>query len=306
LIAAPPALASYWAPRYWPTWVLVLWLRLTAALPWRTAIRLHRWLGRVAGVLLSSRRRIVRRNLELCFADLDARQIEALTARHFENLGVFVAETAMAWFADPARRAHRFRIEGSEHLQAALARGKGVLLYAGHFTSLEICIPVIKQLVPLFAFVFRKRHNPLLDEFQSRCRERAAHVALVNDDIRAVLRLLEENAAVVHIPDQARIEGGELLPFFGEPAMTSTATSRLARLSGAVIIPLFFRRLPGDGGYLLRFHAPLEGLPSDDVTRDTVRLIGVLEDFVRECPEQYLWAHRKFKDRPGNLPDVYA
>jgi KDO2-lipid IV(A) lauroyltransferase len=306
LVTAPPALARYWAPRYWPTWAFVLWLRFTAALPWRAAIRLHRWLGRAMGVLLPGRRRIVRRNLELCFPDLDARQIDALTKLSFENLGVFVAETAMSWFADPVRLAHRFRIEGVEHLQAALARGKGVLLYAGHFTPLEICIPVIKQQAPLFAFVFRKRHNPLLNEFQTRCRERAAHVSLVNDDIRAVLRLLQENATVVHIPDQARVESGELLSFFGEPAMTSTSTSRLARLSGAAILPLFFRRLPDDEGYLLRFHAPLEGLPSDDAARDTMRLIGVLEEFVRECPEQYLWTHRKFKDRPGDLPDAYA
>jgi KDO2-lipid IV(A) lauroyltransferase len=88
--------------------------------------------------------------------------------------------------------------------------------------------------------------------------------------------------------------------------MTSTATSRLARLSGAAIIPLFYCRLPDDSGYLMRFHAPLEDLPTDDAAKDTVRLIGVLEAFIRECPEQYLWTHRKFKDRPGDLPDAYA
>jgi KDO2-lipid IV(A) lauroyltransferase len=121
-----------------------------------------------------------------------------------------------------------------------------------------------------------------------------------------MLRLLEQNAVVWYAPDQARIDSGELVPFFGEPAMTSTATSRLARLSGAIVIPLFFCRLADESGYLLRFHAPLEDLPTADTLCDTIRLTAVLEEFVRECPDQYMWVHRKFKDRPSNLPDAYA
>ena len=70
------------------------------------------------------------------------------------------------------------RIEGREHLDAAVARGKGVLLYSGHFTTLEICVPVVKGLVPLYAFMFRRRNNPLLNELQRRYRRKAAHVSV--------------------------------------------------------------------------------------------------------------------------------
>jgi KDO2-lipid IV(A) lauroyltransferase len=300
-----PPLTAYWSPRYWPTWVFVLWLRLTAVLPWRAAIALHRPLGRAVGAVLRSRRRIVRRNLQICFPHLDSQQLDALTKRQFENLGAFVAELAIAWFGSVERTAHLFRVEGVEHLQAALARGKGVLLFSGHFTTLEICVPTIKSLVPLFAFMFRARSNALLNVLQTRCRRRAAHVALANDDVRAVLRLLSKNAVVWYAPDQARIDRGELIEFFGEPAMTSTAASRLARLSGAAVVPLFFQRLPDCSGYLLRFHAPLADLPTKDAAHDTVRLVAVLESFVRECPEQYFWTHRKFKNRPAGLPDAY-
>ena len=303
--ADAPSLAGYWGPRYWPVWAFALWLRLSVVLPWRVSIDLHRYLGRAAGLLLPSRRRIVRRNLQMCFPHLDRRQIDALTQRQFENVGASIAEIAITWFGSVDSAARLFRIEGIQHLQAALASGKGVLLFSGHFTTLEICVPVIKSLVPFYAFMFRARSNPLLNALQARGRRRAAHVALTNNDVRAVLRLLRKNAVVWYAPDQARIDSGELLPFFGEPAMTSTAASRLARLSGAAVIPLFFRRLPGHAGYLLRFHAPLAGLPSADTTHDTARLVAVLEDFVRECPEQYFWTHRKFKDRPADLPDAY-
>ena len=266
--AALPALTPYWGPRYWPTWVFVLWLRFAAALPWRVAIALHMHLGRVAGALLPGRRRIVRRNLQICFPRLDSQQIEVLTKRQFENVGAFLAEVASTWFGSTERVAHLFRIEGVEHLHAALARGKGVLLFSGHFTTLEICVPVIKSLVPCYAFMFRARSNALLNAFQTRGRRRAAHVALSQQQrARRGATAGARNAVVWYAPDQARVNSGELLPFFGEPAMTSTAASRLARLSGAAVIPLFFRRLPGYSGYLLRFHAPLAGLPSNDATQ---------------------------------------
>jgi len=300
----PPSLSRFWGPRYWPTWLLLAWFRLTAALPWRLAIAIHEGFGRVLWWALRRRRRIVVRNLEICFPELDAAAVRALAKRHFESLGACLAEIAWSWFASPARLASLCRFEGVEHLREALARGKGVLLFSGHFTPLEICA-TIKPLVPQFVFMFRPRHNPLLDAMQMRGRLRAAHGSVRNDDVRALLRFLKNNAVVWYAPDQAHVKNGELVPFFGEPAMTNTATSRIAKISGAAIVPLFFCRLPDKSGYLLRFHAPLANLPSDDALQDTTRLMGVVESFVRECPEQYFWIHRKFKSRPAALPDAY-
>jgi Kdo2-lipid IVA lauroyltransferase/acyltransferase len=299
------ALTRFWGPKYWPTWLLMLWFRITALLPWRVAVGAHKRIGSVAGVLQRRRRRVVRRNLDICFPQLSSAEISALTSQHFENVGAFIAETAIAWFGNVDRLRHLYRVDGAEHLQSAIGRGKGVLLFSGHFTALEICVPMIKPLVPLFAFMFRKRGNPLLNEIQRRGRRRAAHISVANDDVRSLLRMLGKNAVVWYAADRASVDFGTLLPFFGEPAMTSTATSRLARVSGAAIIPLFFCRLPGNSGYLLRFHAPLDDLPSSDEVRDTQRLTKVLEEFVRECPEQYFWIHRRFKGRPSELPEAY-
>lgn len=298
-------LARCRSPRYWPVWLLDGWLRLSAALPWRAVFAVHKVLGRLSGAVTRRRRRIVRRNLELCFPELPAAAIEATAAQHFANVGAFFAEMALAWYGSPERRSGLYRIEGAEHLHAALARGKGVLLYTGHFTTIEVCAPAVKPLVPLYAFMFKQRRNPLLNALQTRGRGSYAHVSVASDDVREMLALLERNAVVWYSPDQARMDSGKLVPFFSQPAMTSTAPSRLARLSGAAIVPLFYRRLADDSGYLLRFHAPLPGLPSRDAVHDTVRLTEVLEGFVRECPEQYFWTHRKFKNRPG-VADAYG
>jgi KDO2-lipid IV(A) lauroyltransferase len=307
LLSAPPdvVFAQCRGPRYWPTWLFAGWLRLVAFLPWRLAIMLHKALGRLGGVLLRRRRRVVRRNLEICFPELRSAEIETIVGRNFANLGACFAELAFSWYSPPAKRAHLFRVEGTEHLQDALAKGKGVVLYSGHFTTLEICGSMLKPLVPLYAFMFKARRNPLLNAFQTRGRSDYAHVSVASDDVRELLALLARNAVVWYAPDQARIDGGELVPFFSQPAMTSTAPSRLARVSGATIVPFFFRRLDDESGYLLRFDAPPAGVPTRDAIADTTRLTAVLEGFIRECPDQYLWTHRKFKDRPGSS-DAYA
>jgi len=297
-------LSRFLGPRYWSTWVFVAWLRFVAALPWRTAIRLHRFLGRLASPFMARKRAVIRRNLEICFPQLSENERAVLVARNVENISLFMAEVGISWFGAPEKYAHLFRIEGTEHLAAGLARGRGVVLFSGHFTTLEICVPTIKSLVPFYAFMFSARRNALLNEFQRRCRKRAAHVSVVAEDVRALLKLLKKNATVWYAPDQVRTERGELLPFFGEPSLWSTATSRLARVSGAAVIPFSFYRLPDDSGYVLRFREPLPDFPSDDVRHDTSRLLAVLEEFVKESPDQYFWTHKRFRGRKG-LPDAY-
>jgi KDO2-lipid IV(A) lauroyltransferase len=282
-------------------------MRLTAAMPLGLALRTHELLGRVAYRFAEKPRRIVKRNLELCFPELDAGAVERLARRHFAALGASVAESAFAWFASDRKLQSRFDIVGQEHLDAAVAAGRGVILFTGHFSTLEICGRPFKRLTPLFACMFSHRSNPLLDGIQRRGRMRSAHEAVASNDVRGLIRVLRRNAAIWYAPDQ--YHGGPnavLIPFFHELAMTNVATSKLARVSGAAVVPFSFRRYEGKARYELRFHAPLEGFPSEDAVEDARRLVSLLEDFIRTAPDQYLWMHKKFKGRPAPLPDLYG
>ena len=300
-------LRHYWQPRHWGAWLFILWLKVTAFLPWRATVALHSWLGRALWYLLPRSRHVMLRNLEICFPQLTPAEIEALARTHLRNLGASIGEVALAWFGTAPWARPPVRVEGIEHLNAALARGKGVILFTGHFTSVEIATQFLKPLIPLFAFMFTPRNSPVLDAMQTRGRLRTGHVPLPSTAIRALVRQLKRNAVVWYAPDLAYVSSSAaLVPFFGEPAMTNTGASRLARLSGAAVVPLYFRRLEGGAGYLLRFTPPPENFPSDDVFEDTRRLTAVLEGFIRECPEQYFWTQRKFKNRGAGLPDVYA
>jgi KDO2-lipid IV(A) lauroyltransferase len=308
--AAPSTLEllrRYWQPRHWPAWLFILWLKLTALLPWRATVALHYQLGRGLWHLLPRSRRVMLRNLEACFPQLTAAEVEALGRKHFRNLGASIGEVALAWFGNAPWARPPVRVEGIEHLHAALAGGRGVILFTGHFTPVEIATQFLKPLIPLFAFMFTPRNSPVLDAMQTRGRLRTGHVPLPSTAIRGLVRQLQRNAVVWYAPDLAYVSSSaQLVPFFGEPAMTNTGASRLARLSGATVVPLYFRRLDGGAGYLLRFAAPPPNFPSDDVLEDTRRLTAVLEDFIRECPEQYFWTQRKFKNRGPELPDIYA
>jgi len=298
-------LYRFWRPRFWRAWVFYLWLRLTACLPLRAALSLYRGVGRMFYRMASRQRRIVRRNIELCFPELSAEAREQLVRRHFESFGMSIAETAFAWFASDRRLMHRFTVHGLEHLNRALERGKGVILYTGHFATIDLCGHPLKHATPLFAVMFSHRSSELLDEVQRRGRMREAHEAFPSDNVRAMIRSLQRNAAVWYAPDQMYLEG-ELLPFFHELAMTNVATSKLARLTGAVVVPFAYRRSDPKGRYELTLHPPLDNFPTDDAVADTRRLVRYLEEFIRAAPEQYAWMHRKFKDRPAPLPDLYA
>jgi KDO2-lipid IV(A) lauroyltransferase len=137
-------------------------------------------------------------------------------------------------------------------------------------------------------------------------RERRMAVAVHFDDLRGLMRALKDGHVIWYAPDQARrLKLSALLPFFGVPSVTSTATARIAAMTGAAVVPYFGKRR-ADGSYLLTILPALENFPSADAEADAVRVNRLIEDAVRAAPEQYFWVHKRFKARGPDLPDVYA
>jgi KDO2-lipid IV(A) lauroyltransferase len=304
----PPelSLAPFAAPRYWPTWALLAMLHAAARLPPRGQRALGRGIGRLLRHLKRREYRVAQRNLELCFKDLGAAERHALLERHFEAVGMSFVEMGVGWFTPIERLLQRVTIVGREHLEAALARGRGALLFAAHFTTLEVGVAVLEELAPRTSCMYRPQRNSMMDVMIRRGRYRFAKEQIPRDNVRALLRKLRDNFAVVYLPDQTTLgKQSELLPFFGEPTVTNTATSKLAAISGASVLPYFFRRLP-DGDYRVDIGAPLEAFPGESAAGDTQRLFALLEQYIRLAPEQYLWLYKKFKGRPPPLEDVYA
>jgi KDO2-lipid IV(A) lauroyltransferase len=250
--------------------------------------------------------RTARRNMELCLPQLSAGEREKLLDRHFESLGIALVEVPFAWWSRAADIDRIVTIEGREHVEAALAAGKGVILLTAHFTTLEMGGRILARVAPV-NFLYRPTKNEVLARFLSRCRCAHGGNPIARDDIRALISALKRNECVWYAPDQCyRKKGAEMVPMFGIPAATNTLTSRLARMTGATVLPYFFERLPGSQGYHAVIHPPLENFPSDCASADTARFNLMIEAQVRNVPEQYLWIHRRFKGLTDDYPDYYA
>ena len=294
-------------PRHWPMWVGVglLWV-LVKALPWRWLVRLGEGVGAALYPLARVRRRIAETNIRLCFPELDAPAQRRLVKDHFRAMGAALFETPFGWWASEKQLAPLGHIEGLEHLRKAQAQGKGVLLLSAHFTSLEICGRLMLRHQALSA-MYRPNQNPVVEYFFRRNREKHCTRAIRRDQAKDVIRTLRQGEVVWYAPDQAfKTRASVVVPFFGHPAATNPATSRLAKITGAPVVPFFGYRLPGSQGYRLVIHPPLEDFPGDTPEADATRINQVIESAIREAPEQYFWTHRRFKyKKRWGIPDPY-
>lgn len=294
-----------WHPYCWPGWAGVVLLWLIARLPHRLALALGAGLGPLVLGLIPRRRRVIERNLELCFPQWSPLQRAQIARANRRESGRMLAAFAWGWFGSRSRVARLpMQIEGLEHVAAARAAGRGVLLVGAHFSHLELAGRLLTQRVPL-AGMYREHHDPAFEWAVKRARARYADQMFRRDELRGVLRYLKSGGVLWYAPDQEYRRGERLfVPFFGIPASTISATHQMARLSGAAVIGFAHRRL-ADGSYQLRLLPALTDFPTSDASADTERVNAMLEAIIREAPEQYLWLHARFKTRPPGMPNLY-
>ena len=299
-------LIRLWITRYWRNWLVYLWMRSTARLPYSTQLALGKRIGKLMYTILPNRRLVARRNLELCFPGLSRPEHESLLKRHFESVGAATAEMSMGWFGSEQIIHQLVHVEGSSNLTTALQKGTGVILFSGHFTTFEFFFPVLKKFCPWLCAMYKTQRSPLMDRIMHKGRSRSIDELLPKTRVRAMLKSLSKNAVVWYASDQSyHQKQSELVPFFNQPAMTNTAISRIAKTSGATVLPYFCRRLEDDSGYVMNIGGPLENFPTNNAIEDTRRLTALLEEYIQLCPEQYFWIHRRFKGRPEPHPNPY-
>ncbi|KMT56879.1 lipid A biosynthesis lauroyl acyltransferase [Pseudomonas fildesensis] len=299
--------AVFFHPRFWLLWLGLGLLWLVTQLPYRALLVIGRLLGagmyRVAG----ERRRIAAVNLELCFPEKSAKERKHLLKENFASTGIAFFEMAMSWWWSRQRLARLAHVEGLEHLKQAQLDGKGVILMALHFTTLEIGAALLGQKHTIDG-MYREHGNPLFDYIQRRGRERhnLDSLAVEREDVRGMLKLLRAGRAIWYAPDQDYgAKQSIFVPLFGIQAATVTATSKFARLGKALVVPFTQERLADGSGYRLVIHPPLTDFPGESDEIDCLRINQWVEASVRECPEQYLWTHRRFKSRPAGEPKIY-
>ncbi len=296
---APPL-----GPRQWPAWAGIGLAWLAARLPWPLQRALGRGIGRLLSVAMRGRRDVAARNIALCFPELDPAARAALVTASFGALGIGLFEFARAWWGSVAPMRRGLRVEGLEHLEAARAGGRGVIVVSGHFTTLEIAARLMCNYAPL-AGMYRPHDQGAMEWAVRRGRLRYAAAMFTREELRPALKHLKQGGLLWFAPDQDTRRGDSVyVPFFGHPAYSLTSTHQLARLSGAAVIAFSHVRRE-DGGYTLRLSPAFADFPSADATADTAQVIAAIEDMVRQAPTQYLWIHRRFKRQPDGRGKLY-
>ncbi len=287
--------------------IALLWL-LWRSLPARMLGALGTTLGSVLYYLAAERRRIGATNLRLCFPEHAEAGRARLLLAHFRALGRATLLETVSWWGNRDEVERLTRLEGCEHYLAHA--GKPVIWLAPHFVGLNIGgVRVTAEYAPIVSLYARIK-NPHIDRLMLRARTRFSHadkhseMFSRHDGIKPVIRAIRKGLPFYYLPDMDFGRKDAIFsPFFGVPAATVTGLSRIAKATGAVVIPCITSW--EEHGFVARFHPAWENFPSGDVEADTRRMNAFIEDRIREMPEQYFWLHKRFKTRPEGEPSLY-
>ena len=299
-------LRSYLAPRYWGLWFAIGLLRLITLLPLPIVQSVGSALGLLIYRVTPSRRRAARINLKQAYPDLNDEEIDVLNKKSFKSLGISVFEMGIAWFTKSDVLQKQCQIEGKEYLDQAMAKNKGVLLLTAHFTTLEMGGHLIGTYVEKYNAVFKRAHNPLFNALMVHYRSKMGEELIETRNVRAIIRGLKKGHATWFGPDQDFADQEIVFtPFLGGIASTLTATAKIAKITGAAVVPFYPVRLENSRGYKLIVLPELEDFPSADIEADSSRVNKILENMVYNYPEQYLWSHKRFKTQPDRKTNIY-
>ncbi len=286
--------------------------RLALALMWLLHFLPLSWLaplgigfGRLLFALAGERRRVAATNLRLCFPTLSEAERLDLARRHFEAFGRSFLERGLLWWASPARLKKLVRIEGLENFQALA--GRPTILLVPHFIGLDMGgtrIMLEFNIVSIYA----NQKNLLFNAALLKGRSRFGGSTLLSrqEGTRKAIKAMRAGKPFYYLPDMDYGERDTIfVPFFGVPAATITGLSRLARISGAAVLPVITRMLPGGAGYVVEIGAAWQDFPGTSIEADTRRMNAFIEAEISRMPEQYLWLHKRFKTRPPGEKSPY-
>ncbi len=266
-----------------------------AHLPYALQIRIGQALGLLSYYFARSRRHICEVNLRLCFPELSAKQQRKLVRKTFLSNGIGLIEVAISWYRDPEDYRSRTTVTGLENLQAAIARGKGVLLLCAHFSTLEFG-GFLFNLVGDMDITYRPNKNPLFQAAMFNGRIRHFRHVYDRKDVRGAIRSLKSGRILWYAPDQDYgAKHSVFVPFFGNQAATITATSRFAKVNNSAVLFYSHYRNGDNSGYHLEFSPPLQGFPSGNEEADAITTNQLVEQAILKQPDQYLWLHKRFK-----------
>lgn len=283
--------------------VFILWL--LHFLPFRVLVAIGNGVGVLLYLLAAKRRKIGTTNLRLCFPKMSEEARTTLLRAHFKMFARGLVERCILWWASAERISSLIRVEGVEHFDAI--QGQPAILLTPHFVGMDAGGQWVAQHTDTVCMYANQRSVYLTQLLlEKRARFRTQLLYSRQQGLRPILKGMRDNMPFIYPPDQDQgVKDGAFIPFFGVPAATMTSVSRIAKMTGAKVVPSITRVLPGGVGYVLTFYPAWENFPSGDEVADARRMNEFIEQRILEMPEQYFWLHKRFKTRPEGEESFY-
>lgn len=286
-------------PRYWPTWLGLGLLRLLVLLPLEAQQAIGRTAGKVLAKTLKRRRHIAEVNIALCFPELSSAEQQQLVDDSLVAITLGAIETGFAWWATDEQILNCSTVEGIELIEEAKKQGRGVLLFGAHFSTLDLSGRVMGQRIDV-DITYKNQKNKAFDYYVYRARQKYFKHVIHKNEMRRMIRHLREGRTVWYAPDQDfGREGSVFAPFFGQPAATLATAGKLLRMTNAKPLFISHYRLTVDGKtcYQGIVSDPFQDRFGEDEVANATLVNKAVEDAIRVHPEQYLWAHERFRTR---------
>ncbi len=276
--------------------------RLVAALPLGAALRFGRGLGWVFGNVIRYHRRDAREALRRSLPELTGARRRKILAQMYAGQGMLVVEILRQAAYPGEEVAGRIDVEGKEHLEGALARGKGVLVLTAHVGNWDLLGMIARRFGYPLTIIAKDIKNSALNAFIIETREKSGvRVVSARRSYRACLSALRKNELVGFVLDQNMIAAeGVFVDFFGRPACTTPGLAFMAAHSGAPVVPVFMIRRPS-GGHVVKILPALDPPPDREeatLRRATQEYTRIIEEIIRRHPEQWIWIHRRWRTKP--------
>lgn len=299
------AFIDYLKPKNWFVLLLLMMARLIAFFP----IKIIQSLGKSIGMLLycipSNRKDIAKKNIQLCFPDLNNEEQSKLVKDHFISLGIGFFEVCIARWKSDQNLAKVTQIEGLDILQKAVMKDSGVVLLSAHFTMLEISAFIGREIIapgmPEMVGMYRVGSNPIINRFFRNARLKSVDSLVTKFEVKDLIKALKAKKIVWYASDQNFIGKNSVdVSFFGQDAPTTTAICRFVEMTGCTVLPYFPKRLE-NGDYVLTVYPEMNNEDCKNPEKFLQRFYDCLESHVMDKKEQYYWVHRRFKKQESQI-----
>ena len=282
-------------------------LKLLVSLPYKTLVSLGYGLGFLASHFPNARNRVVQKNLELCFPELSAQEINQLRKDHWRLLGRSLVEKSIIWLGSKKQLRDMIEVRSEVDLNNRKSR----ILVNMHFVGIEgsIILSALAQEKgwPRTSGFFQRMKSPFFNKKIIDWRNRFGGNSIDRQgNSLELIREIRKGSFIIIAPDiDLGLKDSTFVPFFNLQTNTITAVSRLAKITGAEVCMMVTTLKKNESGYVCAISKPLENFPTDNPEADTARLNQIFEKEIRLRPAEYYWVHKRFKNRPHNEVNPY-